>query len=39
MQVIGRSSNPVALTGDRIIHLGVIKKKTETLARVAKENY
>ncbi|CAO3587338.1 unnamed protein product [Absidia cylindrospora] len=37
--IIGRSSNPVALTGDRIVHLGVIKKKTETLAKVAKENY
>ncbi|KAI8086709.1 uncharacterized protein BX664DRAFT_336579 [Halteromyces radiatus] len=37
--VIGRSSNPVAITGDRIIHLGVIKKKGETLAKVAKENY
>ncbi|KAI8343670.1 hypothetical protein BC941DRAFT_465833 [Chlamydoabsidia padenii] len=37
--VIGRSSNPVAITGDRIIHLGVIKKKSETLAKVAKENY
>ncbi|CAO3638058.1 unnamed protein product [Cunninghamella blakesleeana] len=37
--VIGRSSNPVAMTGDRIVHLGVIKKKGETLAKVAKENY
>ncbi|KAI9307022.1 hypothetical protein BJ944DRAFT_158808 [Cunninghamella echinulata] len=37
--VIGRSSNPVAMTGDRIVHLGVIKRKGESLAKVAKENY
>ncbi|KAI8391234.1 uncharacterized protein BYT42DRAFT_556125 [Radiomyces spectabilis] len=37
--VIGRSSNPVAMSGDRIIHLGVIKKKGETLPKEAKENY
>ncbi|KAI8393809.1 uncharacterized protein BYT42DRAFT_19392 [Radiomyces spectabilis] len=37
--VIGRSSNPVAMAGDRIIHLGVIKRKGETLAKEAKENY
>ncbi|ORX44087.1 hypothetical protein DM01DRAFT_1364796 [Hesseltinella vesiculosa] len=37
--VIGRSSNPVAMTGDRIVHLGVIKKKGESLSKVAKENY
>ncbi|KAI8073935.1 hypothetical protein BC940DRAFT_324604 [Gongronella butleri] len=37
--VIGRSSNPVAMTGDRIVHLGVIKKKNEALSKVAKENY
>ncbi|KAI7906009.1 uncharacterized protein BX663DRAFT_498495 [Cokeromyces recurvatus] len=37
--VIGRSSNPVAMSGDRIIHLGVIKKKNESLPKEAKENY
>ncbi|KAI9300819.1 hypothetical protein BJ944DRAFT_170186 [Cunninghamella echinulata] len=37
--VIGRSSNPVAMAGDRIIHLGVIKKKGEILPKEAKENY
>ncbi|KAK4510539.1 uncharacterized protein ATC70_004970 [Mucor velutinosus] len=37
--VIGRSSNPVAMSGDRIIHLGVIKKKSESLPKEAKENY
>lgn len=38
-QVIGRSSNPVAMSGDRIVHLGVIKKKSESLPKEAKENY
>ncbi|KAI9269413.1 hypothetical protein BY458DRAFT_533758 [Sporodiniella umbellata] len=37
--VIGRSSNPVAMAGDRIVHLGVIKKTGEVLAKAAKENY
>ncbi|CAO3587866.1 unnamed protein product [Absidia cylindrospora] len=37
--VIGRSSNPVAMAGDRILHLGVIKKKGEVLPKEAKENY
>ncbi|KAI8882787.1 hypothetical protein K501DRAFT_250888 [Backusella circina FSU 941] len=37
--VIGRSSNPVAMSGDRIVHLGVIKKKGESLPKEAKENY
>ncbi|KAG2223013.1 hypothetical protein INT45_012312 [Circinella minor] len=37
--VIGRSSNPVAMSGDRILHLGVIKRKGESLAKEAKENY
>ncbi|KAI8647153.1 hypothetical protein BD408DRAFT_408688 [Parasitella parasitica] len=37
--VIGRSSNPVAMSGDRIIHLGIIKKKSDTLPKEAKENY
>ncbi|CAO3648966.1 unnamed protein product [Cunninghamella echinulata] len=37
--VIGRSSNPVAMAGDRILHLGVIKKKGEILPKEAKENY
>ncbi|RCI00402.1 hypothetical protein CU098_011121, partial [Rhizopus stolonifer] len=37
--VIGRSSNPVAMSGDRIVHLGVIKKKNESLPKEAKENY
>ncbi|KAF7728517.1 hypothetical protein EC973_005921 [Apophysomyces ossiformis] len=37
--VIGRSSNPVAMAGDRIIHLGVVKRKGEALAKEAKENY
>ena len=36
---IGRSSNPVAQAGDRILHLGVIKKEGEELAKEAKENY
>ncbi|KAJ3411296.1 hypothetical protein HDV05_002400 [Chytridiales sp. JEL 0842] len=35
---IGRSSNPVAMAGDRVLHLGVIKKENEPLAKVAKEN-
>ncbi|KAG2214424.1 hypothetical protein INT47_000980, partial [Mucor saturninus] len=37
--VIGQSSNPVAMSGDRIVHLGVIKKKSESLPKEAKENY
>ncbi|KAI7869567.1 hypothetical protein BDF14DRAFT_1722450 [Spinellus fusiger] len=37
--VIGRSSNPVAMAGDRIIHLGIIKHKGESLLKEAKENY
>jgi hypothetical protein len=37
--VIGRSSNPVAMSGDRIVHMGVIKKTGEVLAKAAKENY
>jgi len=37
--VIGRSSNPVAMAGDRIIHLGVPLRKNEVLPAVAKENY
>ncbi|KAG0179624.1 hypothetical protein DFQ28_002662 [Apophysomyces sp. BC1034] len=37
--VIGRSSNPVAMAGDRIVHLGVVKRKGETLPKEAKENY
>ncbi|CEP07693.1 hypothetical protein [Parasitella parasitica] len=37
--VIGRSSNPVAMSGDRIVHLGIIKKKSDTLPKEAKENY
>lgn len=37
--VIGRSSNPVAMAGDRIIHFGVLKNEEEALAAVAKENY
>ncbi|ORY96739.1 hypothetical protein BCR43DRAFT_439824 [Syncephalastrum racemosum] len=37
--VIGRSSNPVAMSGDRILHLGVMKRKGETLPKEAKENY
>ncbi|KAJ3298542.1 hypothetical protein HK104_010597 [Borealophlyctis nickersoniae] len=36
---IGRSSNPVAMAGDRVLHLGVIRKEGETLAKEAKENY
>ncbi|KAJ3226896.1 hypothetical protein HDU81_007013 [Chytriomyces hyalinus] len=36
---IGRSSNPVAMAGDRVLHLGVIKKENEVLQRDAKENY
>lgn len=37
--VIGRSSNPVAMAGDRIVHMGVIKRTGEVLAKAAKENY
>ncbi|KAI8997349.1 hypothetical protein BDB01DRAFT_846011 [Pilobolus umbonatus] len=37
--VIGRSSNPVAMSGDRILHMGIIKKSGEVLAKAAKENY
>jgi predicted deacylase len=37
--VIGCSSNPVASTGDRIIHFGVPLRKGEQLPAVAKENY
>jgi len=36
---IGRSSNPVAMAGDRVLHLGIIKKENEILPTVAKENY
>ncbi|KAJ3257573.1 hypothetical protein HK103_004482 [Boothiomyces macroporosus] len=36
---IGRSSNPVAMAGDRILHMGIIKKENEALAAEAKENY
>ncbi|KAH6566903.1 hypothetical protein BASA62_006429 [Batrachochytrium salamandrivorans] len=36
---IGRSSNPVAMAGDRVLHMGIIKKENEELAREAKENY
>ncbi|RKO84083.1 hypothetical protein BDK51DRAFT_37918, partial [Blyttiomyces helicus] len=36
---IGRSSNPVAMAGDRVLHLGVIKKEGEALPKEAKENY
>ncbi|TPX57396.1 hypothetical protein PhCBS80983_g03883 [Powellomyces hirtus] len=36
---IGRSSNPVAMAGDRVLHMGVIKREGEVLAREAKENY
>ncbi|OBZ82949.1 N-alpha-acetyl-L-2,4-diaminobutyric acid deacetylase [Choanephora cucurbitarum] len=37
--VIGRSSNPVAMAGDRIVHMGIIKRTDEVLAKAAKENY
>ncbi|KAI8922609.1 hypothetical protein BC831DRAFT_475199 [Entophlyctis helioformis] len=36
---IGRSSNPVAMAGDRVMHMGVIKKENEVLPKEAKENY
>ncbi|KAJ3203514.1 hypothetical protein HDU67_010146 [Dinochytrium kinnereticum] len=36
---IGRSSNPVAMAGDRVLHLGIIKKENEVLPKEAKENY
>ncbi|KAI9096431.1 hypothetical protein DFS34DRAFT_650538 [Phlyctochytrium arcticum] len=36
---IGRSSNPVAMAGDRVLHMGVIKREGEVLAMEAKENY
>ncbi|TPX35144.1 hypothetical protein SmJEL517_g02366 [Synchytrium microbalum] len=35
---IGRSSNPVAMAGDRILHMGVIRKENELLPKEAKEN-
>lgn len=37
--VIGRSSNPVAMAGDRVIHMGLLKKEGEVLQSDAKENY
>ena len=37
--IIGRSSNPVAMAGDRVVHIGVLRKRGETLPAVAKENY
>ena len=36
---IGRSSNPVAMAGDRVMHLGIIRKDNEVLPKEAKENY
>ena len=36
---IGRSSNPVAMAGSRVLHLGIIKKEKEEFAFEAKENY
>ena len=36
---LGRSSNPVAMAGDRVIHLGVLAREGEALPPVAKENY
>ncbi|KAJ3098396.1 hypothetical protein HDU97_004024 [Phlyctochytrium planicorne] len=36
---IGRSSNPVAMAGDRVLHLGIIKRENEVLPKEAKENY
>ncbi|KAJ3046720.1 hypothetical protein HK097_000601 [Rhizophlyctis rosea] len=36
---IGKSSNPVAMAGDRVLHIGVIRKEGEALAKEAKENY
>lgn len=37
--VIGCSSNPVAMTGDRVVHMGILKKEGEVLPIEAKENY
>jgi predicted deacylase len=37
--VIGKSTNPVAITGDRVIHLGLIKRKEDIFPAEAKENY
>lgn len=37
--VIGRSSNPVASTGDRILHLGIIHDPSEPLPQAGHENY
>ncbi len=37
--VIGKSSNPVAMMGDRVVHFGVPMRDGEELPRVAKENY
>ncbi len=36
---IGRSSNPVAMAGSRVLHLGIIKKEKEEFAVEAQENY
>ncbi|KAI8803150.1 hypothetical protein BJ742DRAFT_761789 [Cladochytrium replicatum] len=36
---IGRSSNPVAMAGDRVMHLGILRKEGEALPAIAKENY
>ncbi|KAJ3123285.1 hypothetical protein HK100_011657 [Physocladia obscura] len=36
---IGRSSNPVAMAGDRVLHMGVLRKENEVLQKESKENY
>lgn len=38
-KVIGQSSNPVAMAGDRVVHIGVLKMEGEALPMEAKENY
>jgi len=37
--VIGRSSNPVASTGDRILHVGILHDPSEPLPQASHENY
>ncbi|KAI9006939.1 hypothetical protein DFJ74DRAFT_773549 [Hyaloraphidium curvatum] len=39
IKTVGRSSNPVAMAGDRVLHLGILKKEGEVLPAAAKENY
>ncbi|KAJ3125638.1 hypothetical protein HK100_010676 [Physocladia obscura] len=36
---IGCAENPVAFSGDRVLHLGVLMKPGEVLSKAGKENY